>query len=306
MDVWYCDHYRVPLPEGHRFPMEKYAALRAYLVDEGILAPAQLRASPPAPLEAVTRVHDAGYVDAFLSGRIDAGAMKRVGFPWSRDLVRRSLASAGGTLAATTSALDGGGVSGTLSGGTHHARIDCGAGYCVFNDIAIATRHALARGRVERVLVVDLDVHQGDGTAHCLADEPRAFTLSIHGERNFPLRKVPSDLDIGLPDGTGDEDYLGALDSALNRAWERSRPELVFYQAGVDPLAEDKLGRLALSHAGLRRRDELVLSRAIGEGVPLVLTLGGGYADPIEASVRASAETYRVARQLLASRADSA
>jgi len=281
--------------------MAKYAALRRVLIERGVLRADELHAAPPAPVEALLAVHAPEYVRDVLEGTLSATAVTRLGFPWSPALVVRSLASVGGTLAATRAALRDG-LAGNLAGGTHHAHRDFGAGYCVFNDIAVAARAALD-GRldapaVRRVLIVDLDVHQGDGTAALFADEPAVFTLSLHGARNFPARKQRSDLDVELPDGTGDEAYLDALAPALAAALERAAPDLVFYQGGVDPLAADRLGRLALTHAGLRARDALALREARRRGLPLVLTLGGGYADPIEASVEAHVNTYREAKAL--------
>lgn len=304
MNVFYCDHHAVPLPDGHRFPMGKYAALRRALLDEGVLRPDELHPAEPAPLEAILAVHDRRYVEAFLGGTLERAAMSRIGFPWSPGLVQRSLASTGATLAAARAALSGpsSGVAGALAGGTHHAFADCGAGYCVFNDIAVAARSLLDRGRAHRVLVFDVDVHQGDGTAAIFADEPRVFTCSIHGARNFPLRKQTSDLDVPLPDATGDEAYLEALEVAFGQALERARPDFVFYQGGVDPLAEDRLGRLALSQEGLQRRDERVFAELRRRGIPFVLTLGGGYAEPIKASVRAHVGTYRAVTAALRSR----
>lgn len=209
----------------------------------------------------------------------------------------RSLGSVGSTLAAVDAALEDG-LSGTLAGGTHHAYRDFGSGYCVFNDLAVAARRVLDRGAVRRVLVFDVDVHQGDGTASIFEEDPRVFTCSIHGERNFPSRKQRSDLDVPLPDDTGDDAYLSALEAALDEAMERSRPDLVLYQGGVDVLAVDRLGRMALSEAGVEERDRRALSRFRRDGLPVALTLGGGYADPVEASVSAYAGTYRVARAL--------
>ena len=209
----------------------------------------------------------------------------------------RSLGSVGSTLAAVDAALEDG-LSGTLAGGTHHAYRDFGSGYCVFNDLAVAARRVLDRGAVERVLVFDVDVHQGDGTAAIFEDDPRVFTCSLHGERNFPSRKQRSDLDVPLPDGTGDDAYLAALEAALDEALERSRPDLVLYQGGVDVLEVDRLGRLSLSEEGAAERDRRALGRFRSAGLPVALTLGGGYADPIEASVRAYAGTYRAALEL--------
>jgi acetoin utilization deacetylase AcuC-like enzyme len=209
-------------------------------------------------------------------------------------MVMRSLGSVGSTLGAVEAALEDG-VSGSLAGGTHHAYRDFGSGYCVFNDLAVAARRLLDRGSVERVLVFDVDVHQGDGTAAIFAEDPRVFTCSLHGEKNFPSRKQTSDLDVPLPDGTGDDEYLRALDAALDESLERARPELVLYQGGVDVLAVDHLGRLELTAEGVAERDRRALARFRGAGLPVALTLGGGYADPIDASVEAYAGTYRAA-----------
>ena len=297
MRIAHCDNFPVPLPPEHRFPMGKYGQLRRRLVEEGLVRDAELVAARPASLEDVLAVHDPGYVYGFLDGSLDRRAMQRIGFPWSEELVLRSLASVGATLAALEGALDpaGPGLGGALAGGTHHAHRDFGSGYCVFNDLAVAARKALDMGRVERVLVFDVDVHQGDGTATLFADEPRVFTCSLHGARNFPARKAESDLDVPLPDGIGDDAYLSALDGALAQALERARPELVLVQAGVDVLAADRLGRFGLTHAGVRERDRRLLRCFRGAGLPVVLTLGGGYSDPIDASVEAYLGTYREA-----------
>ncbi len=297
MRVFYCDHFEVVLPPKHRFPMHKYGLLRERLAGEGILREEDLAPATTAPLEDLFAVHDAGYVQGFLEGNLPRKVVQRIGFPWSEEMVMRSLGSVGSTLAAVDAALEDG-LSGTLAGGTHHAYRDFGSGYCVFNDLAVAARRVLDRGAVQRVLIFDVDVHQGDGTASIFEDDPRVFTCSIHGERNFPSRKQRSDLDVPLPDDTGDEAYLAALDGALDEAMERSRPELVLYQGGVDVLAVDRLGRMALSERGVEERDRRALARFRGEGLPVALTLGGGYADPVEASVSAYAGTYRVARAL--------
>lgn len=287
----------VALPAGHRFPMGKYARLRALLRERGLVRDEELVPSPPAPAWALELAHDAAYVRAVLDGTLDERAQRVLGFPWSEALVARSLASAGGTLAAARAALEDG-IAGNLAGGTHHAFRDHGSGYCVFNDLAVAALAVLAEGRVGRVLIVDVDVHQGDGTAAILAGDERVFTLSVHGAKNFPFRKQRSTLDVELPDGTGDEAYLMALAPVLMRAFDAARPDLVLVQAGVDPLADDKLGRLSLSLDGLAARDEQILATCKTRGVPVALTLGGGYADPIDKSVEAHAQTYAVARRL--------
>jgi acetoin utilization deacetylase AcuC-like enzyme len=291
MRLLYCDHHEIPLPPGHKFPMRKYRLLRGLLAGDGVF---RMQPASPAEVAAIERVHDAAYVRAFLEGTLDPRVMRRIGFPWSEGLVRRTLASAGGTLAATVDALTGG-IGGNLAGGTHHAFRAAGSGFCVFNDIAIAIRHAGLRAAV-----VDLDVHQGDGTALIFEDDPDVLTFSMHGAGNFPFRKQRSRIDVELADGTGDEDYLRRLAQVLPRVFD-FEPEIIFYQSGVDALAGDKLGRLALSHEGLRERDRMVLSGARDRGIPLVITLGGGYADPIERTAEAHANTFRTAARLYAS-----
>jgi len=298
MRVFTCDHEEVPLPPGHRFPMSKYARLRVALLAEGVVRPEEIvRVEPGADIvAAVRRVHDAAYVDAFLSGTLDEPAQRRIGFPWSRHLVRRTLASAQGTLAAARAAL-GDGIAANLAGGTHHAHADFGSGYCVFNDIAVATRALLDAGSARRVLVIDVDVHQGDGTAAIFAGEPAVFTLSLHGAHNFPFRKEKSTLDVELPDGTGDEEYLARLRGALIEAFAAA-PDFVFVQGGVDALAQDRLGRLALTVDGLHRRDRAIFEETRRRGIPTVLTLGGGYAEPLELTVAAHVGTYRALRSV--------
>ena len=280
--------------------MSKYARLREALIARGLVAAGDLvRSAPGADIvAAIRRVHDGAYVDGFLAGTLDARAQRRIGFPWSEALVRRTLASANGTMLAARAAL-GAGIAGNLAGGTHHAHAGFGSGYCVFNDIAVAARALLDERRVARVLVVDVDVHQGDGTAAIFAREPAVFTLSLHGERNFPFRKERSSLDVDLPDGLGDDAYLARLHDALAEALA-FEPDIVFVQAGVDALAEDRLGRLALTLDGLHRRDRMILAEARRRGVPAVLTLGGGYADPIDLSVEAHIGTYRAAAEVYA------
>ncbi len=279
--------------------MHKYALLRERLVADGIVSTADLVPARAAPLEEIHAVHDAAYVESFLDGTLDRRVVQRIGFPWSEAMVLRSLGSVGSTLGAVDAAMEDG-IAGSLAGGTHHAYRDFGSGYCIFNDLAVAARRLLDRGAVERVLVFDVDVHQGDGTAAIFEDDPRVFTCSIHGSKNFPSRKMTSDLDVPLPDATGDEEYLAAMSAALEESLERARPDVVLYQGGVDVLAEDRLGRLSLTREGVLERDRTALGRFRGEGLPVALTLGGGYADPIEASVEAYAGTYRVAAELSA------
>jgi acetoin utilization deacetylase AcuC-like enzyme len=286
--LFYCDHFEIPLPENHKFPMRKYALLRAMLAADGVY---RLEPAPCADRETICAAHDAAYVDQFLSGTLPAQAMRRIGFPWSEGLVRRTLASAGGTLAACSDALEAG-FGGTLAGGTHHAFRAEGSGFCVFNDVAIAIREFGLRAAV-----IDLDVHQGDGTAHFFENDPRVFTLSIHGANNFPFRKQRSRIDVELRDKTGDDEYLEALDRVLPRVLE-FQPEIVFYLSGVDALESDVLGRLALTHEGLKQRDRRVIGSVRDRNIPLVITLGGGYSKPIELTAEAHANTFRVAAEI--------
>ncbi len=296
MQFFYPDTPDLPLPPGHRFPAGKYAMLRELMRREGTLGNALLTPSPAATLAELAFAHDADYVSAVLDGTLSAGIQRRIGLPWSETLVARSLATTGGSLAAARSALQNG-LSGQLAGGTHHAHRDFGSGYCVFNDLAVAALTICAEGDVSRIAIVDLDVHQGDGNAAILSGNAAMFVLSIHGEKNFPFRKVPSTLDVGLVDGTGDADYIRALAGALERVAD-FRPELILYLSGVDPLASDKLGRLSLTFDGLEERDRMVFQFCRRRGIPVSIAIGGGYADPITDSVHAYASTFRIAREV--------
>jgi acetoin utilization deacetylase AcuC-like enzyme len=295
--LFYCDHHAIPLPAGHRFPAQKYALLRAALQADGLY---DLQPAPFAEAETIALAHEPEYVRRFLDGTVDPKIMRRIGFPWSTQLARRTLASVGGTLAAAADALDSG-FGGNLAGGTHHAFRAEGAGFCVFNDLAVATQALRRDGRVRRVAVLDLDVHQGDGTAHIFSDDPDVLTVSLHGQNNFPFRKQSSRIDIGLPDATGDEEYLLRLGDVLPRIGEFG-PDILFYQSGVDGLAGDRLGRLNLTHAGLVARDRAVFEISKLHALPIVVTLGGGYAEPIELTVEAHANTFRIASALLGPR----
>jgi acetoin utilization deacetylase AcuC-like enzyme len=294
MQFFFPDVPDVPLPEGHRFPAGKYRALKDLVARERLLGSARLEPSPEAASDDLMRAHDAAYVEAMLAGRVAPDQMRRIGLPWSETLVRRSRATVGGSLAAARAALETG-LSGQLAGGTHHAHRDFGSGFCVFNDLAVAALTLLDEGKVRRIAIVDLDVHQGDGNSAILGGDPRAFILSVQGARNFPFRRVASTLDVELPDGTGDAAYLAALGEALVPV-AAFRPDLVLYLSGADPLAEDTLGRLALTHAGLAQRDRLVFETFKGRGVPVSIAIGGGYARPIDLTVEAYANTFRVAR----------
>ena len=288
--LFYTDHYELPLPPGHRFPIEKYCLLRELLEADGNFT---LEPAPLADVAAIERTHDPAYVRAFVEGRLDAAAMRRIGFPWSEGLVKRTLASVGSTLAATQEALALG-WSGTLAGGTHHAFRAEGSGFCVFNDIAVAIHQFRAQRAIRRAAVVDLDVHQGDGTAEIFRHDEDVLTLSIHCKENFPLRKQQSRIDVELEAGIGDKIYLSELARVLPQV-QAFRPEILFYQSGVDGLAEDRLGKLELTLDGLRERDRQVMQLAQAANVPLVVTLGGGYADPIRLTAEAHANTFRTA-----------
>lgn len=298
MKVFYSDTYPLPLPDTHRFPGTKYRLLRDALIQGGVVRTDQMQVSPLIEREDLLRAHDADYISAFETGTLDEKAIRRIGFPWSPELVLRTAASAGGALAAARSALETG-ISGQLAGGTHHAHRNFGSGYCIYNDFAIAALTLIETGRVRRVAIIDLDVHQGDGNAAILGEHPAVFVFSMHGEKNFPFRKTVSDLDIPLADGLADEAYLDALDSALPQVFAFA-PDLILYQSGVDGLAEDTLGRLNLTHAGLMARDRRVLGECHARGIPVSMGIGGGYADPIEATVQAYVNTYRAARDLYA------
>jgi acetoin utilization deacetylase AcuC-like enzyme len=288
MRLYYCDNHPLLLPPGHKFPAEKYKLLRHALETEGLY---QLEPAPLADPLLIQLAHDPAYVASILDGTVDPRIMRRIGFPWSRELVNRTLASVGGTLAATADALATG-FGGNLAGGTHHAFYAEGSGFCVFNDLAVAIRAQRLRSAA-----IDLDVHQGDGTAAIFADAPEVLTFSMHGENNFPFRKQQSRIDIALPDGTRDDEYLTRLETALPLVRDFA-PAVVFYQSGVDALAGDRLGRLALTHAGLKERDTMIFRFVRESGFPIVVTLGGGYADPVGRTVEAHANTFRAAAGL--------
>ncbi len=263
----------------------------------GVVRPDELEAAEPADPAPLRRAHADPWVDAVFQGTLSPAEERRLGLPWSPALLARSRSSVAATLAAAEHALLHG-FAGNLSGGTHHAHRDFGSGYCVFNDLAITALSLLDRGRVRRVLVFDVDVHQGDGTATLLRDEPRVFTCSVHGARNFPFRKQVSDLDVDLEDGTSDGTYLERTRAALTLSLERGRPDFVLIQGGVDPLYSDRLGRLSVSHAGLEARDRLIFETLRAHGLPAALTLGGGYAEPIDDTILAHVNTYRAAREI--------
>jgi acetoin utilization deacetylase AcuC-like enzyme len=298
MRLFPSDRYPLPLPAGHRFPAIKYAALRRRLEAHAAAGgPFEFIEPHAATDEELLRVHDRAYVGRVLAGTLSAAEIRRIGFPWSRELVERSLRSTGAAVDAAAAAVADG-VAASLAGGTHHAGSDWGEGYCLFNDTAVAAREMQARGVVGRVLILDCDVHQGNGTAQIFAADPSVFTMSIHGARNFPLRKHPGSLDVGLEDGAGDDEYLAALAPAVAESFARSRPDLVLYIAGADPYAGDRIGRLRLSKAGLRERDRLVLEAARQAAAPVAIVCGGGYCTDVEQIVDIHAATMLLAAGL--------
>lgn len=299
MRIFYTDHYVLPLPPGHRFPMAKYQKLRERVLAEGLNGPDPLTVPHAATDEEILRAHDRDYLVRVQAGELSAAEVRRIGFPWSPEMVERSRRSSGATIEACRAALEHG-VAVNLAGGTHHAFRDRGEGYCVFNDAAIAALAMQAEGRARRVLVVDCDVHQGNGTASILAGDPSVFTLSIHGANNFPFHKEASDLDVDLPDGTGDAAYLAALEPTLCRALSASQPDLAIYLSGADPHEGDRLGRLALTAGGLEARDRMVFGLLRDAGVPVAVAMAGGYGHDIDVTVDIHLATVRAARDCCA------
>lgn len=294
LTLWSSSRYVFPLPEGHRFPVRKYAMLRDRVVADG-LVPAERVADPPrATRDDLLRVHTPDYVERFAAGQLDAGELRRLGFPWSSALVERSLRAVGGTIAASEHALAHG-IAVNLAGGTHHAFADHGEGFCVYNDVAIAIRRLQSLGRIRRACVVDLDVHQGNGTHSIFTGDADVFTFSMHGGKNYPFHKVAGSLDVELDDGTADEEYLDRLTAALPAVLTKASPDLVLYIAGADPHEGDALGRLRLTFDGLLRRDAFVLERCREVGIPVAITIGGGYGRNVEDTVSVHLNTVRVA-----------
>jgi acetoin utilization deacetylase AcuC-like enzyme len=294
--AFYSDHFVLPLPEGHKFPMAKYSRLRERILAEGIVAAGDLHEAPAASLDELRLVHDAAYVDAVASGTVPHDIQRRIGFPWSPQMVERSRRSVGATIAAARVALDDG-VSANLAGGTHHAFADRGEGFCVFNDVAVGARVLQREGHARRIAIVDLDVHQGNGTAAIFNGDDSVFTFSMHGDKNFPFKKEVSDIDVGLADGTSDDQYLALLRKHLDDVLNRHQPDFVFYLAGADPYEGDRLGRLKLTIEGLRSRDEIVLGRCSKAGLPVAISMSGGYANDVDAIVTIHTNTIRTAAQ---------
>ena len=302
MQAFYADQFVLPLPPGHRFPMSKYRLLREQLE---CLPGLQLCQALPASDGELALAHTPAYLSAVIDGTLGAAQQREIGFPWSEAMVERARRSVGATIAAARAALGatGGGLATNLAGGTHHASADRGGGYCVFNDAAVAARLMQAEShrqhrKLLRVAIVDLDVHQGNGSASIFADDPTVFTLSMHGAKNFPFRKERSDLDVDLPDGCTDDAYLRALDDALAALWrhhEHAPPGLIFYLAGADPHEGDRLGRLKLTTAGLAERDRRVFAAARERHIPVALSMAGGYGRDVDDTVQVHLGTIRAA-----------
>jgi acetoin utilization deacetylase AcuC-like enzyme len=291
---FYTDHIEVPLPPQHRFPMMKYRLLRETLEHENILDKTQLYASSPVLDEDLLRAHSSDYVFGLKNNTLSQKELRPIGLPWSEDLLKRSYHSVGGFVSATDSSLRSG-YSALLAGGTHHAHADRGEGYCVFNDFAVAGLRLINQKKVKRVLIIDLDVHQGNGNSSILGKRDDFFILSLHGEKNYPFRKIPSHLDVHLPEKINDDEYLEALRSALEKITQ-FEPDIIFYQAGVDVLEFDSLGTFKLTFDGIIERDKLVFDFALKKGVPLAMAIGGGYSNPIEHTVRAHVNTFKTAK----------
>jgi acetoin utilization deacetylase AcuC-like enzyme len=299
MKAYYADHFVLPLPENHRFPMSKYARLRERILAEGVIAPEELIVPPPATDDEIRLAHDADYLARVKSGDLSPAEIRRIGFPWSPQMVERSRRSSGATICAARTALNEG-VSANLAGGTHHAGRNHGEGYCVFNDSPIAARVMQGEGHVRRVVVIDCDVHQGDGTAEITRGDESIFAFSIHGEKNFPFRKIAGDLDLGLPDNTGDTEYLNLLEVALERVLALTQPDLAIYVSGADPFVGDKLGKLALTKAGLAARDRMVFGMCHAERIPVAVSMGGGYAAQVDDIVDIHLQTIKIAAEFAA------
>lgn len=296
MKVFYSDRYTIPLPDGHKFPISKYRLIKDGLLNRGVLRHDELFECPLANVSTVKLAHDSAYVDAVLECRLDPKMVRKIGFPQTEALPLRSLATVGGALCAADEALETG-ISGNLAGGTHHAFYDSGEGFCVFNDFAVVIMNLLSQRKVKRVAIVDLDVHQGNGNAAMLAAMDNVFVFSMHGANNYPFIKVPSTLDIDLPDNADDEMVLSLLYDNFKHilAFE---PDIILYQHGSDMLKEDAFGRLSMSLSGLAQRDRFVMSESKQRGIPVSLGQGGGYAKPIEITVEAHIQTYSILKDV--------
>lgn len=294
----YHPDYVTPLPPGHRFPMPKFGMVYDILLSDGVAEPGWFYQPDIAPLDLLECVHTPTYVAAFCEGTLDARAVRRIGLPWSEGLVRRTRTAVGGTVLTARLAMSHG-IACNTAGGTHHAFSGHGSGFCIFNDLAVAARTLQVDGVARRILIVDLDVHQGDGTAHIFADNPDVFTFSMHCERNFPFRKQRGDLDVLVDEGIGDDGYLAILERHFPDLLAAFNPDLVLYDAGVDVHGDDRLGKLNMSDAGLWKRDEAVLGRCLANGFPVACVIGGGYDTDLKRLARRHTIVHRVAAELL-------
>ncbi len=297
MKVFYSDQFVLPLPEGHRFPMNKYSMLRERVERADICGPGELRLPHAVTDEEILRAHNPDYLNKVVTGTLTDKEIRRIGFPWSERMVERSRRASGGTLDACRAALEEG-ISANLAGGTHHAFAGNGEGFCVLNDSAIAARALRAEGLLQRVAVLDTDVHQGNGTAAILHGDPHVFTFSIHGAKNYPFHKEESDLDVPLADGTDDDAFLAALSGPLDRVLELAAWDLAIFLAGADPFEDDKLGRLSVTKEGLARRDQMVLEACRKRGIPVAVTMAGGYAKDVEDTVDIHFQTIQRAANM--------
>lgn len=298
MRVSYSNGYYAPIPEDHVFPMRKFKGLYRYLLENRVIHNHNVVEPSEADTAQLMHVHTQRYLRGIFYGELDRKEERKLGLPWSPGLARRSRLAVQGTLNAALMAMEDG-ISGNLAGGTHHAFPDWGEGFCVFNDVAVAIRVLQRSMWIQRAMVIDCDVHQGNGTAAFFQDDPDVFTFSIHGEKNYPFRKPPSSYDIGLPDKTNDTDYLRTLGDALDHIFEQFQPDIVFYLGGIDILETDHFGRLAMSMRGLRNRDEIVIETVYQKGFPLVLLLSGGYAPTLSETVKAHASMFEYASQII-------
>lgn len=294
----YSPAYVTPLPDGHRFPMPKFGILRDLLIERGIATPEQFHRPEIGSFELIASVHDSAYVRSFFEGTIGHEAIRKIGLPWSEELVSRTRTAVAGTLLTCELALKHG-LACNTAGGTHHAHRNFGSGFCIFNDIAIAAQTLINRGQADHVLIVDLDVHHGDGTATIFKGDPRVFTFSMHCEKNFPSKKPPSDLDVPLAKGVGDSEYLDTLAQHLPRLLEQVEPDLVIYDAGVDVHQDDRLGHLELTNEGLFNRDHYVIEQCRGHGIPTACVIGGGYDQDHTRLAWRHATVHRAARDIL-------
>ena len=289
--------YKHPLPEGHKFPMLKYELLPQQLLLEGIAEKSDFFAPEPAELKYVYAIHDKEYVDRLLNLTLDAKAQRKIGFPLSAELIERELRIAQGTISGCAKAFQTG-VAFNIAGGTHHAFTNRGEGFCMLNDQAIAANYLIDRKLASKILIIDLDVHQGNGTAEIFQNNPNVFTFSVHGQTNYPFKKEVSDLDIGLANGTSDDEYLKIINEYVPKLIAQEKPDFIFYLSGVDILESDKLGNLSVSVEGCKKRDEIVLSNCRELQIPVQVSMGGGYSPEIKIIIEAHTNTYRVAADL--------